>query len=123
MILDTCYFIDLQRKPSSVQAISARIAHRVLFATAITYGELAEGLESPSDTELGRITLGLPVLGIDESIAKNYGAVRRHLRSSGLLIGDNDLWIAAIALTHGLPIVTRNVSEFRRIDGLQVVAY
>lgn len=39
------------------------------------------------------------------------------------LIGTNDLWIAATALVHGLPVVTRNTAEFGRVHSLQVVSY
>lgn len=36
------------------------------------------------------------------------------------MIGANDLIIAAIAMTHGLIVVTHNVSEFKRVNGLAI---
>ena len=39
------------------------------------------------------------------------------------LIGTNDLWIAATALAHSMPEVTRNSAQFARVPGLDVVAY
>ncbi len=36
------------------------------------------------------------------------------------MIGANDLFIAAIALAHGLTLLTHNSEEFSRIDGLGV---
>ena len=42
------------------------------------------------------------------------------LRRGGTMIGPYDLLIAATALGHGLIMVTANVGEFARIDGLQV---
>lgn len=45
------------------------------------------------------------------------------IRQAGLLIGANDLWIAAVALEHSLPLVTDNVSHFGRIPDLQVLGY
>ncbi len=41
----------------------------------------------------------------------------------GGLIGTNDLWIAAPALVHGMPLVTNNTTEFRRVPGLEVLEY
>jgi predicted nucleic acid-binding protein len=41
----------------------------------------------------------------------------------GTLIGSNDLWIAATALEHSLPLVTRDIDHFRRIPDLQLIGY
>ncbi len=35
-------------------------------------------------------------------------------------MGDNDLWIAAHALSLNLTLVTDNDEEFRRVEGLRV---
>ena len=61
----------------------------------------------------------LPINGI---ASIRYHIVR-HLRQAGLLIGANDLWIAAVALEHSLPLVTDNISHFGRIPDLQVLGY
>jgi tRNA(fMet)-specific endonuclease VapC len=37
-----------------------------------------------------------------------------------LQIGPNDLLIAAIALAHGMVVVTHNTAEFQRVRGLSV---
>ena len=47
----------------------------------------------------------------------------RYLRDNGLLIGPNDLWIAATGLVTGMPVVTRNEAEFRRVPELEVLGY
>ena len=44
----------------------------------------------------------------------------RYLSTNGLLIGANDLWIAAIAIRHEVELVTRNARHFRRVPGLRV---
>jgi len=71
------------------------------------------------DSLLGRFRVLVPDL--DTSWA--YGQRYRYLKDNGLLIGANDLWIAATAIVHGLPLVTRNPSHFRRVPGLSVVSY
>lgn len=40
------------------------------------------------------------------------------LRQQGVRIGTQDLRIAAIALTHGLTVITRNTIDFRKVPGL-----
>lgn len=55
----------------------------------------------------------------DDGAAEVYGRIRAELTSTGRLIGPNDLFIAAIAITNGLVLVTHNVDEFSRVPGLQ----
>jgi tRNA(fMet)-specific endonuclease VapC len=59
-------------------------------------------------------------LPFDDRAAAEYARIRAHLASLGNVIGPNDLMIAAIALAHGLTLVTHNVAEFRRVPGLTV---
>jgi len=60
---------------------------------------------------------------VDEQTGLLYAGVVRDLRSRGMLIGANDLWIGAASLRFRLPLVTANVEHFRRIDGLEVLGY
>jgi tRNA(fMet)-specific endonuclease VapC len=46
--------------------------------------------------------------------------VRAELERRGTLIGDADLRIASIALTHDLTVVTANVRHFQKVPGLAV---
>jgi len=62
----------------------------------------------------------LPNLPFDLPAARRYARIRDHLERAGQVIGGNDLMIAAIALTHGLTLVTNNGAEFQRVPGLQV---
>jgi tRNA(fMet)-specific endonuclease VapC len=56
-------------------------------------------------------------LPFDDAAARRYAEIRDALESRGEVIGPNDLLIAAIALTHGLILVTNN-REFNRVPGL-----
>lgn len=57
-------------------------------------------------------------LPFDDAAASTYGLVRAHLELAGTPIGPLDLQIAAIALVHGLVLVTHNTREFSRVSGL-----
>jgi predicted nucleic acid-binding protein len=63
------------------------------------------------------------VLQSTPAVAWEYGRACRFLRDTGRLIGANDLWIAATALAHGMPVVTRNAEHYRRVPGLEVETY
>ena len=96
---------------------------RELCIVLTTAGELACGPRMDQrgswETLVGRFRVLTPDL--ESSWA--YGQTYRFLRDNGLLIGANDLWIAAVSLTHDLPLVTRNANHFKRVPGLRIVTY
>jgi len=63
----------------------------------------------------------LRVLDFDEACARAAAALRVRLEAAGQPIGPYDLLIAATALRHGAALVTRNVAEFSKVQGLEVV--
>jgi tRNA(fMet)-specific endonuclease VapC len=48
--------------------------------------------------------------------------IKAALRTSGRMIPDNDIWIAASAMQHGLTLATRD-QHFQAVDGLQTVSW
>jgi predicted nucleic acid-binding protein len=128
LILDTTVLIDLQRERRAggdgpAHALLARDPDIELFLPAVALGEFAEGFDDPDHPVL-RIARELHVLlPVDEHTALEYGRITRRLRDAGELIGSNDLWIAATALRHDLPLATGNAAHFRRVKGLEVVGY
>lgn len=51
-----------------------------------------------------------------------YARVRSGLRAAGTPIPENDVWIAAAAIEHNLPLVTRD-NHFRVVKGLEILAW
>jgi predicted nucleic acid-binding protein len=58
------------------------------------------------------------VLLIDDETAAHYAAVREKLRAKGQPIPSNDTWIAALALQHRMPVMTRD-EHFDLVDGIE----
>jgi len=54
----------------------------------------------------------------DDETAEKYGSIRSELEKAGTPIGPNDLMIAAIAIVRNAKLVTHNVREFNRVEGL-----
>jgi tRNA(fMet)-specific endonuclease VapC len=52
--------------------------------------------------------------------ARVYGKLRARLEAQGRLIGNMDMLIAAHALYRQATLVTRNRSEFARVEGLKI---
>lgn len=59
-------------------------------------------------------------LPFDDLCAEIYGKIRADLVKCGTPIGSNDIQIASISLVNNLILVTHNVREFSRIEGLQI---
>ena len=91
----------------------------------IVLGELEWGVARSRRFDKNRSALrtlltAVQVVDLDADVAREYGQLRAHLRSIGQPIGPNDLWIAAHALARHVPLITHNLSEFRRVPGLSV---
>lgn len=73
-------------------------------------------LEAEIQRELERTVRGLPELPLNDDIVDLAIQVRR---KRSIRLGDSI--IAATALHYSLPLLTRNVADFIRIEGLSVV--
>lgn len=60
------------------------------------------------------------ILPVSDAVVVRAADIYADLYRRGLLIGDADILIAATALEHGLPLITRNQNHFRRIAGLSL---
>jgi tRNA(fMet)-specific endonuclease VapC len=61
------------------------------------------------------------VLGATVQTAEVYARIRFELKQAGRPIPENDIWIAAICLEHGLPLATHD-QHFAAIANLQVIS-
>ena len=92
---------------------------------SVVKAELAYGAARSRDP--GRTMAGIAAfvapftsLPFDDACVSAYGRIRAQLEQAGRPVGPNDLMIAAIAVTHGLTLVTHNTREFERIVGLSL---
>ncbi len=125
-MLDTniCIYIAKNR-PAQVKARFERLKPGQLVMSAITYGELYYGAEKSNQraralAQLAEMIQDVPVVDIGAIAAEAYGNIRAALEKQGGILGNNDLWIAAHALSLGVTLTTNNEREFRRVAGLSV---
>lgn len=92
--------------------------------SVVTLAELQAGVLAASDafTKARRLSTleaaaDIEILPIDEQVALHWAGLRAHLAEAGRRVNVNDLWIAATALAHGLPVVTQD-SDFDPVEGL-----
>ena len=78
---------------------------------------------APKDNrrEVERFCARLEVLPFDADAAAHAADIRAALERQGRTIGGYDLLIAGHARSRGLVVVTNNLGEFTRVDGLRCV--
>lgn len=92
--------------------------------SSITASELAFGVEKSGSQRnkqaLNKFLAPLEILPYDEQAIWHYAQLRHQLQSKGKTIGSLDMLIAAHALALNATLVTNNVKEFQRVNGLIV---
>ncbi|MGN8160496.1 type II toxin-antitoxin system tRNA(fMet)-specific endonuclease VapC [Salinisphaera sp. SWV1] len=125
-LLDTNICIYIQReRPARVRAHLEKQKPGSVGLSLITWGELLYGAarsQHPRKTRrnLDVLIAMIPVLVLPEEAGEHYGDIRATLADAGTPIGANDLWIAAHARAADLTVVTNNIREFERVDGLKL---
>ena len=71
------------------------------------------------EIKAARLFAAIPCEPITESVGNHYAAVKLARQKQGLVLDENDLWIAACAREAGATLITRD-TDFRQIDGLVV---
>ena len=124
-MLDTniCIFI-MKNKIDVVNKYTIK-KHLGISISVITLAELQHGVAGSSYIEksaknLADFLTGFDILNFDSSAAIEYGKICADLYTKGIPIGPMDMLIGAHAKSEGLTLVTNNIREFSRIDGLNI---
>lgn len=127
-MLDTNILIYLMK--NRPQAVAKRIddldEDADLCMSFFTYAELLKGADKSTRKEsvlkqLEQLTRIVPVnFNSGKTLCVFYAEHFNRLKSAGTPIGANDLWIASHALAERAVLVTNNVQEFERIQGLEI---
>lgn len=126
VMLDTNIVIYvIKRRPIEILDTFNRHAGQMCISS-VTLAELLHGVEkstNPSQNmqRVEDFVSRLEVLDYGQKAAAHYGDIRANLEREGTPIGVNDLHIAGHARSEGLMLITNNVKEFVRVDGLRVV--
>jgi tRNA(fMet)-specific endonuclease VapC len=127
-LLDTNILIYLIKNhpPQVAERIDALAPNDSLAMSFITWAELLKGAEGSQRREatlrqLDQLARQMPVLYPEgPQICQHYAVQATALKRRGTPIGANDLWIACQALALDATLVSHNVSEFARIEGLRL---
>src|SRR5579883_949130 len=96
----------------------ADIALCSIVKSELFYGAMRSNNPARTLAQLQNFFRPFVSLPFDDRAAEIYGRVRAELSAQGALIGPYDLQIAAIAVSHGLTLITHNTGEFGRVRNL-----
>ena len=124
-LLDTNIAIYvIKRRPVEALAHFNRHAGQLAMST-ISQSELIHGAEKSTMPERNLRVMEdfcsrLVILDYTQKAAAHYGEIRANLERKGCTIGVNDLHIAGHARSEGLTLVTNNIKEIERVEGLRL---
>ncbi|MCF6263294.1 MAG: type II toxin-antitoxin system VapC family toxin [Xanthomonadales bacterium] len=132
LVVDTNVFINIENGRIELEALNRFSAYGDTFIAAITGAELYLGVHLASN-DVNRVRReafvesilgGVPSLPFNADIARVYSRIYSIFLKPRSKLGSNvhDLQIAATALAYGYPVLTSNVSDFKKIPGLEVLS-
>jgi tRNA(fMet)-specific endonuclease VapC len=125
MILDTNAVSAVADNQAAAVPIFSSVASIEL--PAIVLGEYRFGIAQSRRRKeyekwLEELIAATRVLSVDEETSKHYAQVRSELKKAGKPILSNDLWIAALARQHRLPLMSQD-AHFDSVPGLKRIGW
>lgn len=120
---NTCIYA-LKLQGGVVERMHAHLPSEIAITT-MTLAELWFGAKKSTRSaavrrEIDAFLSPFAVLPFDREAAESYAGIRFELQRIGRPIGERDLLIASIALALDITVVTHNLGEFNRVQGLNV---
>ena len=128
VILDTSVLISLEKAESSLDEFIVGREAEPFGISVVTVSELLHGVHR-ADSEKRRVKREsyveriidlFPVYPFDLAAGRIYARVWANLLQKHLFVGAHDLIIAATAISLGFSVVTFNLRDFEKIEGLTV---
>jgi tRNA(fMet)-specific endonuclease VapC len=119
---DICSYIIKRSHPALLAKLQT-VPLDDIAMSVVSKAELLYGVEVSPRPEHDRIAVTsflqyVQVLDLIAAVADHYAKIRAELKATGVMIGANDLFLAAHARCLGLTLVTNNMRVFRRVPGL-----
>ena len=125
MILDTnALSAFLQDSPELLHVLESQweLHLPVVVLGEYRFGLIGSRIRHQAEARLDDLESVCSVLGVDSGTARLYAEIRHELKTKGHPIPENDIWIAAIARQHRLPVVTRD-EHFDHVRGLRRISW
>jgi predicted nucleic acid-binding protein len=124
IVVDTDVVIDFFNGVSPGAGVMLKLISRQEVAlTSISVFELYAGIEGKRRlSQIETLIQGVTILPLDIIEAVIAGKIYTQLKSKGQLVGTHDILIAAICVANTVPLYTKNVAHFSKIEDIQVLS-
>lgn len=119
-LLDTSVFIASETN----RVLDEQLLPRAFAVSPVTVAELHVGVLAARDLDTRARRLAtleavsdIELLVVEEAVAASWALLRMHLAEAQRRLNVNDLWIAATALAHALPLLTQD-DDFGPVEGV-----
>lgn len=127
-LIDSSILIEHERGRLDLAKHVEASPEEAFFLSVVTVSELLHGVHRAREAAQRRqreawiesVLARFPLLDVDLAAARVHARLWAELEAEGRRIGPHDLWLAASCLARGFHLVTANVREFDRIEGLVV---
>jgi len=123
-VIDTDAIIDFfgNTAPGS-NVVSELISRGEAVLTSVSVFELYAGIEGKRRLDqIETLIQNLIILPLDIIEAALAGKIYTKLKLKGQLIGTHDILIAGICLANELPLYTKNIAHFSKIEHLRILS-
>ena len=124
IVVDTDILIDFfSNVTPGAEVVSTLISRGEAVLTSVSGFELYAGVEGKRRLkQIETLIQNLMILPLDVFEAVMAGKIYTELKTKGQMIGTHDILIAAICLTNGLPLYTKDVVHFSKVEDLPVLS-
>ncbi len=128
IVFDTTVLIAIERSPHQIEKVISGRENEPFGISVITASELLHGVHR-ADSEKRRLKREafvekvieiFPIYPFDLSAARIYARIWANLVQKGIVIGAHDLMIASTCISLGFSVLTSNIRDYEKIEGLTV---
>ena len=128
IVFDTTVLIAIERSPHQIEKVISGRENEPFGISVITASELLHGVHR-ADSEKRRLKRqafvekvieAFPIYPFDLNAARIYARIWANLVQKGIVIGAHDLMIASTCISLGFSVLTSNIRDYEKIEGLTV---
>jgi predicted nucleic acid-binding protein len=120
-LIDTSVLVAAEKgRALRAEALPERSAVSIVTVAELRAGVLAAPDIQSRDRRMATLegVAGVTILPVEARAARAWAAMRAYLLAAERRVGANDLWIAATAAAHGMPVLTQD-DDFDALSGVE----